>query len=254
MGGSCLCGHSIACVAISTRACISGQFALTHTSWRAHCWTKAAQVPPWGPRMERWTRGRAGGVKGWKCKREEMRLRASCWGANASPLCRSRWGSTGAQHNEQLTAKTARLKEPRINVFFGIFRYYQFVRSAVKANASRSDGVGGGGAGGRKTRREEASFPRSVCQDLAKGKEPSVEAVTIHSPLEPLSLLFICPAQKEKQRRRKGGKEFAWQGREMEVETRRWLQKLRWGNLASVSRQREIRHLRETGQFQHWNG
>lgn len=32
-----------------------------------------------------------------------MRLRTTCWGANASSLCQSQWGSIGAQYNEQLT-------------------------------------------------------------------------------------------------------------------------------------------------------
>ena len=36
-------------------------------------------------------------------EREEIRLRATCRGANASTLCLSQWGSIGAQYNEQLT-------------------------------------------------------------------------------------------------------------------------------------------------------
>lgn len=52
----------------------------THTSACAYFWTKTDQVFPWG---RRWTSWREGGVEAWK-KREVMRLRTSCWGANAS--------------------------------------------------------------------------------------------------------------------------------------------------------------------------
>lgn len=54
-----------------------------------------------GPWFERWTRGQEERVEGKESR--EMRLKATCRGANASPLCPSQWGSIGTQYNEQLT-------------------------------------------------------------------------------------------------------------------------------------------------------
>lgn len=56
---------------------------------------------PMGPWFEGWTRGQEGSVEGKES--QEMRLKATCRGANASPLCLSQWGSIGTQYNEQLT-------------------------------------------------------------------------------------------------------------------------------------------------------
>lgn len=58
-----------------------------------------------GSWLERWTGGQEVGVeeRSREKKRENMRLKTTCWGANASSLCQSQWGSIGTQYNEQLT-------------------------------------------------------------------------------------------------------------------------------------------------------